>query len=135
MHMNVLKCINTFSQYTWADKPIIENGTLQPAFPCRRVNTQSLRLVKLYDAVCNSLIKAKLRKLREREIEINLREIKFKPLRNEELPKHYETLLDLFRKAPDSCAIVKTACGYLYSPVRGVNSGASSVVDTSAASG
>lgn len=124
MHMNVLKCMNTFSQYTWADKPIIENGILQPAFPCRRVETASLAIIKLYDEVGNSLIKSKLRKIREREIELNLREIRIKPLRTEHESEYYETMLNLFKQTPESSAIVKTTCGHIYGSIRNMNAGA-----------
>lgn len=126
MHMNVLKCMNTFSQYTWADKTIFTDGILQPAFPCRRVELASMTLYNLYDKTCSSLIKSKLRKIREREIELDLRKIEIKNIRSERLPNHYDTMLNIFKQTPVSGAIVKMACGHhTYGSIPRINSGAS----------
>lgn len=119
MHMNIIKCIDTFSQYTWADRPIIADGTLQPTFSCRRLKTESMKIMHLYDETINSIIKKQLRSIREKEIEINLRESMIHPFRNEfNPPIHYETMMNIFKETPAESAIVKTTCGHIYGSVR-----------------
>lgn len=115
LYLNTLKCANTYSQYTWADKPIISpDGALNPPFAYRMLPTAVNELIDTYINLSRDMVYVRLR---ERKIAYYYSKLtvpkKYNFKKLGPLPKTMPDLLTRFLQVNESNILTQTSNGYV----------------------